>query len=148
MQSFKKRRTSYADEKRKVNKLSWHGFHSWVLGSYVHKWDISFNRRIVNMSWKSTHSNSLSFKAMTKGGTDKSKYLEVISVLVKRITLKVPKSPKAQRCFKVYFWKKVVYTKITYVLMYRVRSNRNILIERNSLMHKRDGAKIQNSEFS
>lgn len=33
---------------------------------------------------------------MTRGGTDKSKYLEVTSVLVKRITLKVPKSPKAE----------------------------------------------------
>lgn len=59
------------------------------------------------MSWKSTHSNSLSFKAMIKGETDKSKYLEVASVLVKRITskllqkitLKVPKSPKLKlRC--------------------------------------------------
>lgn len=36
---------------------------------------------------------------MTKGGTDKSKYLKVTSVLVKRITLKVPKSLKAEMYF-------------------------------------------------
>ena len=45
---------------------------------------------------------------MTKGGTVKTKYLEVTSALVKGITLNVPKSPKAERCFKVYVWKKVV----------------------------------------
>ena len=39
---------------------------------------------------------------MTKGGTDKPKYFEVTSVLVKGITLNVPKSPKAEVCFKVY----------------------------------------------